>query len=118
MENLRKRSKIVFAGNVQQAESMIPKPSFKSFNKVNENLVIVSFKTSSVLLDKPTPLGASILHLSKLSLYKFHNEQMVPRYSAAELKLAYKDTDSLLYCVETENVYEDMAVFQLPSLHV
>ena len=112
MENLRKRSKIAFVGNVQQAESMIQKPSFKSFNIVNENLVSVSFKSSSVLWDKPTPVGASILDLSKLSLYKFHYEQMVPRYSAAKLKLAYKDTDSLLYCVETENLYQDMASFK------
>ena len=112
MENLRKRSKIAFVGNVQQAESMIQKPSFKSFNIVNENLVSVSFKSSSVLWDKPTPVGASILDLSKLSLYKFHYEQMVPRYSAAKLKLAYKDTDSLLYCVETENLYQDMAGFK------
>ena len=112
MENLRKRSKIAFVGNVQQAESMIQKPSFKSFIIVNENLVSVSFKSSSVLWDKPTPVGASILDISKLSLYKFHYEQMVPRYSAAKLKLAYKDTDSLLYCVETENLYQDMAGFK------
>ena len=112
MENLRKRCKISFVGNVQQAESMIQKPSFKSFNIVNENLVSVSFKSSSVLWDKPTPVGASILDLSKLSLYKFHYEQIVPRYSAAKLKLAYKDTDSLLYCVETENLYQDMADFK------
>ena len=111
MENLRKRSKIAFVGNVQQAES-IQKPSFKSFNIVNENLVSVSFKSSSVLWDKPPPVGASILDLSKLSLYKLHYEQMVPRYSAAKLKLAYKDTDSLLYCVETENLYQDMAGFK------
>ena len=49
-------------------------------------------------------MGASILDLSKLSLYKFHYEQIVPRYSAAKLKMAYKDTDSLFYCVETEKV--------------
>ena len=112
MENLRKRSKIAFVGNVQQAESMIQRPPFKSFNIVNENLVSVSFKSSSVLWDKPTPVGASIVDLSNFSFYKFHYEQMVPRYSAAKLKLAYKDTDSLLYCVETENLYQDMAGFK------
>ena len=111
MENLRKPSKIAFVGNVQKAESVIQKPSFKSFKTVNENLVNVSFKSSSVLWDKPTPVRASILDISKLSLYKFQYEQMVTRYSAAKLKLAYKDTDSLLYCVETENLYQDMAGF-------
>ena len=37
---------------------------------------------------------------------------MVPRYSAAKLNLAYKDTKSLLYCVETENVYQHIAGFK------
>ena len=37
---------------------------------------------------------------------------MIPRYSASRLKLAYKDTDSLLYCIETENLYDDMASFK------
>ena len=68
MENLRKRSKNASVGNVQQAESTNKKPSFKSFNIFNEDPVSVSFKSSSVLWDKPTPVVASILDLSKLRI--------------------------------------------------
>ena len=112
MENLRKRSKNAFVGNVQQAESTNKKPSFKSFNIFNENPVSVSFKSSSVLWDKPTPVVASILDLSKRSHYKFRYEQMISRYSATKLVMAYKDRNSLLYCVETENLNQDMAGFK------
>ena len=112
MENLRKRSQMKFVTNPQQAETLAQRATFKSFQIINDNLMSVSFKSSSVLWTKPTPVGASILDLSKLSLYKFHYEEMVPRYSSDRLKVAYKDTDSLLYLVETSDLYKDMESFK------
>ena len=112
MENLRKRSQIRFVSKQQQAESFVQRATFKSFQIVSHDLVSVSFKSSSVLWTKPTPVGASILDLSKLSLYKFHYEEMVPRYSSDRLRVAYKDTDSLLYLVETCDLYKDMESFK------
>ena len=112
MENLRKRCQMKFVTNPQQAETLAQRATFKSFQIFNDKLVSVSFKSSSVLWTKPTPVGASILDLSKLSLYKFHYEEMVPRYSSDRLKVAYKDTDSLLYLVETSDLYKDMESFK------
>ena len=37
---------------------------------------------------------------------------MVPRYSFSQLKVAYKDTDSLLYLIETPDLYNNMASFK------
>ena len=104
MENLRKRSRMKFVTNPQQAETLAQRATFESFHKINDNLVSGSFKSSSVLWTKPTPVGVSILDLSKLSLYKFHYEEMIPRYSSDRLKVAFKDTDSLLYLVETSDL--------------
>ena len=112
MENLRKRSKVKFVSNPQQAEAFAQRATFKSFQYIRQDLVCVSFKNSSVVWTKPTPVGASILDLSKLSLYKFHYEEMVPRYASSQLKVAYKDTDSLLYLIETPDLYNDMASFK------
>ena len=74
--------------------------------------------------DKPTLVGAAILDLSKLALYGFHYDQMRPRYGNRIL-VVYKDTDSLLYRIETNDLYEDMAEFKhlldlsdYPSDHV
>ena len=74
-------------------------------------LVSVSFAPSKVVWSRPTPEGASILDLSKLSLYKFHYDEMKPRFGD-KIKVCYKDTDSLLYTVETENLYSEMATFK------
>ena len=37
---------------------------------------------------------------------------MVPRYSTDHLKVAYKDTDSHLYQIQTPDLYKDMASFK------
>ena len=72
MENLRKRSKVKFVSISQQAEVFAHRATFKPFQIKRQDLVCVSFKNSSVVWTKPTPVGASILDLSKLSLYKLH----------------------------------------------
>ena len=112
MENLRKRSVIKFVSNPQQAETFAQRATFKSFQIIRQDLVSVSFKNSYVVWTKPNPVGAAILDLSKLSLYKFHYEEMIPRYWSGQLKVAYKNTDSLLYLMETPDLYKDMASFK------
>ena len=37
---------------------------------------------------------------------------MVPRYSSSQMQVAYKDTDSLRYLIETPDLYNDMASFK------
>ena len=72
----------------------------------------VSLRASSVLWNKPTPVGATNLDLSKLSLHKFHYEEMRPRYGSDRLKVVYKDTDSLLYRIKAADLKEDMSTFK------
>ena len=92
MENLRKRSNIRLLTIVEEAELFVNSAAFKAFHIISQNLVTVSFKSTTVLWDKPTAVGASKLDLSKLSLYKFHCEEMITR----QTEIAYKETDSLL----------------------
>ena len=112
MENLRKRSVKGFVSNHQQAETYAQRAIFKPFQIFRRDLVSVSFKKSYVVWTKPTPVGAAILHLSKLSLYKLHYEEMIPRYWPSHLKVAYKDTDSLFYLIETLDLFKDMGSFK------
>ena len=101
-----------FVSNPQQAETYAQRATFKSFQILRQDLVSVYFKNSYVVSTKPTPVEAAILDLSKLSLYKFHYEETIPRFWSSQLKVAYKDTDSLLYLIETPDLYIDMASFK------
>ena len=62
-----------------------------------------------VIMNKPVYLGQAILDLSKIVMYEFHYDYMVPKYGLEKLKLCYMDTDSLVYDIKTEDFYEGIA---------
>ena len=111
MENKRNRKNIQFVSDEAKASKLTSRPIFKSFQIISENLCSVYFSVPNIRWDKPTPVGAAILDLSKLALYHFHYKEMKPRYGK-RICVTYKDTDSLLYRVETEDLYEDMYEFK------
>ena len=111
MENLRIRSEIFFVNSEKQAEKSLSKHLFKSHRIIRNGLASVSFAPSRTIWSKPTPVGASILDLSKLSLYKFQHDEMKLRFGH-KLEVCYKDPDSFFYRVETENLYLEMATFK------
>ena len=61
-----------------------------------------------VVMNKPVYLGQAILDLSKIIMYEFHYDYMIPKYGD-RLKLCYMDTDSLVHDIKTEDFYEDIA---------
>ena len=69
-----------------------------------------------VVMKKPVYLGQAILDLSKIVMYEFHYDYMVPKYdgesshlrSTPRLKLCYMDTDSLVNKIKTEDFYADI----------
>jgi len=80
---------------------MIAKPNFHSQNIFSENLVAVEF-----LQVKSTSRFMRILDISKICLYEFHHEYMLPMYRD-KCKIMYIDTDSLIYH-ECDDVYDIM----------
>ena len=55
-------------------------------------------------LNKPIYVGFFILELSKLLMYKFHYDYVMSTFNSA--KLLFTDTDSLVYEIKSDNVYE------------
>ena len=51
-------------------------------------------------------VGFSILEFSKLEMYKAWYEKIYPQFPTAEL--CTSDTDSFLFSIKSENVYEDL----------
>ena len=61
---------------------------------------------SNLKLNKPVYIGFSVLDSSTLLTYEFHYEKMMKKYS--NINLCFTDTDSLLYEIETLEIYQDM----------
>ncbi|XP_018378038.1 PREDICTED: DNA polymerase-like, partial [Trachymyrmex cornetzi] len=87
------------------AEAMIAKPNFHSRSIFSENLVAVELRKLEVKMNKPIYIGMCILEIAKLRLYEFHYEYVIPLYRDT-CKILYTDTDSLIYLLECENVYD------------
>ena len=69
-----------------------------------------------VIMNKPVYLGQTILDLSKIIMYEFHYDYMLPKYAQSmdgvhgdNIKLCYMDTDSFICNIKTEDFYKDIA---------
>ena len=109
MENIRKHSNIGLVMTDEKYLHTVMKPNFKSGVLFGENLMGCEMGKIKVVMNKPVHLGQAILDLSKIVMYEFHYDYMVPKYSLEKLKLCYMDTDSLVYDIKTEDFYEDIA---------
>ena len=113
MENVRKYQDVkLMAMNNEQDEKkfikQIRKPSFKYARQLGSTLIGSHMGKATVTLNKPIIVGASVLGLSKLLMYRFWYGYVKERYGN-KAQLGYMDTDSFIFQVETEDIYKDMA---------
>ena len=96
MENLRNRFDIRLVSNEKDYLKLTSKLSYMSHRKSKVTLT----------LDKPANVGMCILELSKVLMYEFHCDYIKNKYGNNS-RLLFTDTDSLMYEIKTEIVYED-----------
>ena len=108
MENIRKHRNIKLVTTEEKYLLTVMCPNFKSGVLFGENLMGCEIGKIKVVMNKPVYLGQGILDLSKIVMYEFHYDYMVPKYCLEKLKLCYMDKDSLVYDIKTEDFYEDI----------
>ena len=74
----------------------------------DNNLVAIHKNKVPLKVNKPAYIGMCILELSKALMYGFHYDDIKNKYSSNS-KLLFTDTDSLMYQIKTEDVYEDFS---------
>ena len=84
------------------------RPNFKSGTLLGPDLMGCEMGKVKVVMNKPVYLGQAILDLSKLIMYEFHYDYMLPKYRE-QIKLCYMDTDSFVYDINTKDFYKDIA---------
>ena len=104
MENLRKIINVELINNAKDYIRWVSKPSFISQKTFSKNFVAVHKIKPVLTLNKPNYVGFSILDLNKLLMLGFHYKYVKNKFNA---KLLFTDTDSLVYEIKTEDVYED-----------
>ena len=108
MENLRNRVNVLLVEKGEQFRRYAAKPNYNGCKIIDEDLVSVHMKKTSLTMNKPVYLGMSILDLSKNIMFDFHYNYIKLKYGE-KAKLLFTDTDSLLYEIQTEDFYKDIS---------
>ena len=109
MENLRKRIRVdlVRASDSDRMRRLVADPAYLSHKIFDGDLVAIHSAKSKLKLNRPIYVGQPVLDNSKLLMYDFWYNHIKAKYGD-KVSLLYTDTDSLLFEVETDDVYADM----------
>ena len=66
----------------------------------------IEMRKTCALMDKPILVGQAILDKNKELMYEFWYEYLKPKYKD-KINLLYKDTDSFVLEIETDDFYKD-----------
>ena len=94
--------------NPTRAKKLIARPTTLHWDIITEILVSIKKQKPKIIVDRSIYLGFCILELSKITMYKFHYEEILSKYES-RAKLPYTDTDSFIYHTQTPDLYKDMA---------
>ena len=106
LESKRNRLTVQLVTNRNDVLRRTDTPFFCQFTIFNENLAAISSRKRSILWNKPTIVGATVLDLAKLHMFDFHYNVMKKHFNCFVL---YSDTDSLLYEIKHTDFYEELA---------
>ena len=101
-------SRLNYLSIKKKARKLAAKPNYDHCTIFDENLVAIHIKRTKLRYNKLVYLGMCILDSSKTLMYDFHYNYIKSKYES-EAKLLYTDTDSLIYEIETDDFYRDIA---------
>ena len=111
MENVRKHRNVKLVSKWEGrygAKNLIASPNFHNRTIFDENLMAIELSKTNIVFNKPLYVGMAILDLSKICMYDFHYGYMMKKFDTKELKLMYTDTDSFIYEIHCDDVYENV----------
>ena len=76
-----------------------------SHKKFHNDLVAICKDKATLMLYKSAYVGMCILELNKVLMYKFNYDYIKNNYGNNS-RLSFTDTNSLMYEIKTEDVYE------------
>ncbi|XP_031341014.1 uncharacterized protein LOC116169127 [Photinus pyralis] len=109
MENVRnhRNIKLVTRWNGRYgANYYLSQPNFCSREIFDEELMAIELSKVEIMMNKPLYVGMAILDISKTLMYDFHYNFMQRQFDDDCMKLLYMDTDSLVYELMCDDVYD------------
>ena len=107
MENVSKHRDIKLVTTSKRRNYSGSEPNCHTTKWFSKNLLAIEMKKAKVKMNKPVYLGLSILKISKILMKGFYDDYIKPNYHQNS-KLRYKDTDSIIIQIKSEDVYKDI----------
>jgi hypothetical protein len=104
MENVKNRMQLHLTTDHDNAVKWFSKANFKD-SKFFRGLHLIEMYKTEIECDKPIYVGTSILDLSKLCMMDFHYN-VIQKHFQGRYHLIYSDTDSFVYCLVHEDIYD------------
>lgn len=111
LENKRQHKNVKLVTNRKKLEKLVALPNFNTSIIINNTLTAVVLDKTMVKMDRPLYVGMCILDISKRLMYDFHYNKMVNFYGRDKIGISYTDTDSFVYWIKTEDMYNDLRTF-------
>ena len=108
MEKLTNRIDVKFVSNKKDYLKRTLKPSYMSHKIFDNDLVATRKNKITLTLNKIACIRMCILELSKVLMCEFHYNYIKNKYGN-DSRLLFTDTDSLMYEIKIEKVYEDFS---------
>ena len=108
MENVRNHRDIKLVTSNKRGKWLVSEPNHHSCKKFSDHLVAIQMKKTRVKKNKPLYLGISILDISKILVYEFWYNYIIPKYGD-KAKSCYSDTDSFIIYIKTEYFFQDIS---------
>ena len=104
IENLRKKINVRLVNNKKDFLKYTSRPTYVTHELFDKDYAAIHEIKPVLVLNKPIYVGFTVLDLSKWNMYDFHYNFIKKNFNA---ELLFTDTDSLVYEIKSENVYEE-----------
>ena len=104
METVKNRIDLRLAVDEKKIRKLQTKLQFKQSKEI-DGLHLIEMYRKEVVDDKPIYIGTSILDLSKVCMRDFHYS-VIHKNFEGKYSLSYMDTDSFVYLIQHEDIYE------------
>ena len=108
MENVKNHRDIKLVISNKRRKRIVSEPNYHSCKKFSNHLMAIEMKKRRVKMNKLLYLGMSILDISKILMYEFWYNYIIPKYGE-KAKLCYTGTDSFIVYIKTEDFFEDIS---------
>ena len=104
IESLRKRINVRLVNNKKDFLQYTSRPTYVTHKLLDKDHAVIHEIKPVLVLNKPIYVEFTVLDLNKWNMYDFHYNFIKKNFNA---ELLFTDTDSLIYEIKSENVYEE-----------